>query len=128
MCIHIHRHLHNVEHIFKRKDSSPVPTYDTARAARKIDKGEQDGRFCCAGESKEGPELYDMEILEEGIEDWKNNYTRFLVLSPKKKKSGKSDPHDGGRRQHHKTSIILFSPACPRAHSLASWANLQYAK
>jgi prephenate dehydratase len=55
-----------------------------------------------------------MEILDEGIEDRKNNYTRFFVLSPKKKKSGKSDPHDIGG-YNHKTSIIFSVRHVPGA-------------
>jgi prephenate dehydratase len=43
-----------------------------------------------------------MAILDEGIEDKKNNYTRFLVLSPRKRKTG-SVP----RGRNYKTSIIF---------------------
>jgi prephenate dehydratase len=31
--------------------------------------------------SRRAADLYDMQIIEEGIEDRKNNYTRFLILS-----------------------------------------------
>ena len=31
--------------------------------------------------SKRAAEIYDMEIIEEGIEDKENNFTRFLIVS-----------------------------------------------
>ena len=31
--------------------------------------------------SKRSAEIYDMKIIEEGIEDKNNNFTRFLVVS-----------------------------------------------
>jgi prephenate dehydratase len=96
----------------QKKGFEPVPTYDTAGAAKMIKESKMADSAAIA--SKRAAELYSMEILDEGIEDRKNNYTRFLVLSPKKKKSGKSDPHDGDS-QHHKTSIIFSVRHVPGA-------------
>ncbi|HJU35314.1 MAG TPA: prephenate dehydratase [Nitrososphaera sp.] len=87
----------------QKKQLKPVPTYDTAGAAKMIKEKKMTDSAAIA--SKRAAELYDMEILDEGIEDRKNNYTRFFVLSAKKKKGGKNDPHDSGH--DHKTSIIF---------------------
>jgi prephenate dehydratase len=97
----------------QKKGFKPIPTYDTAGAAKMIKESKRADSAAIA--SKRAAELYGMEILDEGIEDRKNNYTRFLVLSPKKKKSGKSDLHNGNRRQHHKTSIIFSVRHIPGA-------------
>ena len=96
----------------QKRRFEPVPTYDTAGAAKMIKESKMADSAAIA--SKRAAELYGMEILDEGVEDRKNNYTRFLVLSPKKKKSGKSDPHDGDS-QHHKTSIIFSVRHVPGA-------------
>src|SRR5918999_4386427 len=88
----------------QNKGLKPMPTYDTAGAAKMIKENKMADSTAIA--SKRAAELYDMEILDEGIEDRKNNYTRFFVLSPKKKKSGKSDPPDSSGHPH-KTSIIF---------------------
>ncbi|HEX2014011.1 MAG TPA: prephenate dehydratase domain-containing protein, partial [Nitrososphaera sp.] len=63
----------------------PVPAYDTAGAVKMI-KGKK-MLDSAAIASKRAAELYDMKILDEDIQDRKNNYTRFLVLSPKQAKS-----------------------------------------
>jgi prephenate dehydratase len=42
--------------------------------------------------SRRAAELYNMDILDEGIEDNKNNFTRFLIIS---KATTKSTGHDG---------------------------------
>jgi prephenate dehydratase len=99
----------------QNKGFKPVPTYDTAGAAKMIKENKMADSAAIA--SKRAAELYDMEILDEGIEDRKNNYTRFFVLSPKKKKkSAKSDLHDIGRGGHkHKTSIIFSVRHVPGA-------------
>jgi prephenate dehydratase len=97
----------------QKKGLKPVPTYDTAGAVKMIKENKMSDSAAIA--SKRAAELYDMEILDEGIEDRRNNYTRFLVLSPKrkkkKKKSGKGDLHDGP----HKTSIIFSVRHVPGA-------------
>jgi prephenate dehydratase len=96
----------------QNKGFKPMPTYDTAGAAKMVKENKMVDSAAIA--SKRAAELYDMEILDEGIEDRKNNYTRFFVLSPKKKKkSGKSDLHDSGH--HHKTSIIFSVRHVPGA-------------
>src|SRR5919205_2814164 len=75
----------------QKKGLKPVPTYDTAGAVKMIKENRMLDSAAIA--SKRAAELYDMAILDEGIEDRRNNYTRFLVLSPRKeeekKKSGK---------------------------------------
>jgi prephenate dehydratase len=96
----------------QNKGFKPVPTYDTAGAAKMIKENKMADSAAIA--SKRAAELYDMEILDEGIEDRKNNYTRFFVLSPKNKESGKSDPHDIGGH-NHKTSIIFSVRHIPGA-------------
>jgi prephenate dehydratase len=63
----------------RRKKLEPLPAYDTAGAVKMIkERGMQDA---AAIASKHAAQLYGMEILAEGIEDRKNNYTRFLVIA-----------------------------------------------
>jgi len=55
--------------------------------------------------SRRAAEIYNMDILDEGIEDNKNNFTRFLVIS---KITTKSTGHDG-------TSMIFSVKHTPGA-------------
>jgi len=55
--------------------------------------------------SRRAAELYNMDIVDEGIEDNKNNFTRFLVIS---KTTTKSTGHDG-------TSMIFSVKHTPGA-------------
>ncbi|HKH89391.1 MAG TPA: prephenate dehydratase [Nitrososphaera sp.] len=115
MIRYVHSHpqaLAQCRAYLQNKGLKPMPTYDTAGAAKMIKENKMVDSAAIA--SKRAAELYDMEILDEGIEDRKNNYTRFFVLSPKKKKSGKSDPHDIGG-YNHKTSIIFSVRHVPGA-------------
>jgi prephenate dehydratase len=63
----------------KRKGLEPIPTYDTAGAVKMIK--EMKIMNAAAIASKRAAEIYKMEIRDDGIEDKKNNFTRFLVLS-----------------------------------------------
>jgi prephenate dehydratase len=99
----------------QRKGLKPVPTYDTAGAVKVIKENRMLDSAAIA--SKRAAELYDMAVLDEGVEDRRNNYTRFLVLSPRKeeegeeKKSGKVNLHDDS----YKTSIIFSVQHVPGA-------------
>ena len=85
------------------KGLEPVPTYDTAGAVKLIkEKKITEG---AAIASKRAAEIYDMEIVEEGIEDKKNNFTRFLVLSKNETKPTNND----------RTSIIFSVRHVPGA-------------
>jgi len=55
--------------------------------------------------SRRAAELYNMDIVDEGIEDNKNNFTRFLVIS---KTTTNSTGHDG-------TSMIFSVKHTPGA-------------
>lgn len=89
----------------QRKRLEPVPAYDTAGAVKMIKENKITDSAAIA--SKRAAELYDMEILDEDIQDRKNNYTRFLVLSPKKK--------DDAEAGHCKTSMIFSVKHVPGA-------------
>ena len=115
MIRYVHSHpqaLAQCRAYLQNKGFRAVPTYDTAGAAKMIKENKMADSAAIA--SKRAAELYDMEILDEGIEDRKNNYTRFFVLSPKKKNSGKSVLHDIGSHDH-KTSIIFSVRHVPGA-------------
>jgi prephenate dehydratase len=114
MIRYVHSHpqaLAQCRVYLQNKGLKAVPTYDTAGAVKIIKEKKMTDSAAIA--SKRAAELYDMEILDEGIEDRKNNYTRFFVLSSKKKKSAKNDPHDNNHK--HKTSIIFSVRHVPGA-------------
>jgi len=93
----------------QRHKIEPVPAYDTAGAAKLIKESAKMDAAAIA--SKRAAELYDMLILEEGIEDRKNNYTRFLVLSLQEEKPEAKMLRSG----NYKTSIIFSVKHVPGA-------------
>jgi len=72
-----------------------VPAYDTAGSVKMIREQRLGNSAGIA--SARAAELYDMKVLASGIEDNKNNYTRFFVLS-------KRDSPPSG---NDKTSIVF---------------------
>ena len=72
-----------------------VPTYDTAGSVKIIKELNKNNIACIA--SKRASEIFQVPIIQEGIEDNPNNYTRFLILSREISKDLKND----------KTSIIF---------------------
>lgn len=80
-----------------RNNLEPRPYYDTAGAAKMLAR--ENPRSAAAIASALCAELYDLEIIKEGIEDGPSNSTRFLLLSRE------PDSHIGD-----KTSIIFAVP------------------
>ena len=76
-------------------------TDDTADSAKRI--AQEDIKGYAAIASRRAAELYDMEILDEGIQDDKLNVTRFVALA-REPVPIKDD--DGSQRQY-KTSIVF---------------------
>jgi prephenate dehydratase len=58
------------------------PVFDTAGSVRMLK--ESGDRTTAAVASRRAAELHGMSILEEGIEDDPENYTRFLVIAPRR--------------------------------------------
>ena len=57
----------------------PIPFYDTAGSVKMLKELQIENAAAIAGER--AAEIYGMKIFAKSIEDSKNNYTRFLVLS-----------------------------------------------
>jgi prephenate dehydratase len=62
-------------------DAKAVPTHDTAGSVR--DLKQSGAKDVAAIASRQAAIDYDLEILQEGIEDNHQNYTRFVVVSKK---------------------------------------------
>jgi len=71
--------LAQCRHYLNEKKLDPVPVYDTAGAVKMIKLGQNKNAAAIA--SKRAAEIYGMEILDMGIEDRKNNFTRFFILA-----------------------------------------------
>ena len=72
-----------------------IPSYDTAGSV-KIIKGLNKKSIACIA-SKNAAEIFGVPVIQEGIEDNTNNYTRFLVFSKE----------NTGKTENSKTSIIF---------------------
>jgi prephenate dehydratase len=86
----------------KRNKLEPRPYYDTAGAAKMLAR--ENPKAAAAIASALSAELYNLEIIKEGIEDGPSNSTRFLLLSrePYADKGEKTSiifatPHEAGR-------------------------------
>ncbi|MGD9018230.1 MAG: prephenate dehydratase [Desulfobacterales bacterium] len=80
-----------------RNKLEPNPYYDTAGAAKMLAR--QNPKAAAAIASRLCAELYDLDIIKDGIEDGSSNSTRFLLLS----REPCTNPGD-------KTSIIFAVP------------------
>jgi len=59
-----------------------IPSYDTAGSVKIIKDLNKNNVACIA--SKNAAEIFDVPVIQEGVEDTTNNYTRFLVFSKEK--------------------------------------------
>ncbi len=80
-----------------RNNLEPRPYYDTAGAAKMLAR--ENPKAAAAIASSLSADLYNLEIIKEGIEDGPSNSTRFLLLS--------REPFANGG---DKTSIIFATP------------------
>ena len=82
---------------FIQKNSlKTIPSYDTAGSV-KIIKDLNKNSVACIASSKMQQKFFDVPVIQEGIEDNANNYTRFLIFSKEKSNT----------TENSKTSIIF---------------------
>jgi prephenate dehydratase len=104
----------------KMRSAEKVSFYDTAGSVKHI--REQGLKQAAAVASADAARIYGMKILARGIEDNRENYTRFLALAPK------GDFPQGGR----KTSVVFALKNEPgalfRALSVFALRNIDLTK
>jgi len=95
--------LAQCQRYLERHGFEPESSFDTAGSARDLAAGPEPGVASVA--SSLAADLYDLEILDQDIEDYAFNYTRFFVLARE------SPP----RAPRNKTSLIFTTPHQPGA-------------
>lgn len=95
--------LAQCQRYLERHAFEPEPAFDTAGAARDLAAAPESGVAVIA--SSLAADLYDLEILDQDVEDYPFNYTRFFVLALE------SPP----RAPRNKTSLIFTTPHQPGA-------------
>ncbi len=91
------------EFLKKHPNLKIVEMDDTAGSAKRIHEQQLKGHAAIC--SKFAAPLYEMEVLEEGIETNKHNFTRFLVVSDPWKADDLRD-----RRKTNKANIVFSLP------------------
>jgi len=95
--------LAQCQRYLERHGLTPEPAFDTAGAARDLSGEPEPGVAVVA--SSLAADLYGLEVLDQDIEDYTFNYTRFFVLALE------SPP----RAPRNKTSLIFTTPHQPGA-------------
>lgn len=95
--------LAQCEDFLRKINAEVIPTYNTAGSAKKIK--EEGLRGCAAIASRRAAHIYGLEILAEGIESSKNNYTRFFIISQLK----------AAPAAKNKTSLVFSTKNVPGA-------------
>ncbi len=95
--------LSQCERYLARHEIKPVAWFDTAGSARDLAANPEPNTAAIAPPLS--AKLYDLDILDQGIEDESFNYTRFFVL-------GFDDPEPG---QYNKTSVVFAAHDQPGA-------------
>lgn len=90
--------LAQCETFMNRHHYTAVPWYDTAGSAKDLAANPEPGVAVIA--SKLAAQIYGLEIVQAGVEDMSNNYTRFFVV-------GKGD---APRSERSKTSLVFAVP------------------
>ena len=72
-----------------------IPSYDTAGSVKIIKDLNKNNVACIA--SKNAAEIFDVPVIQEGVENNTNNYTRFLIFSKE----------SNDKTENSKTSIIF---------------------
>lgn len=105
--------LTQCEKFINRYGLQPISSFDTASSARDLAQNPEPDLGVIA--SKLAAQIYNLDILEEEIEDTPFNYTRFFVL-------GNEDPP---RAQRSKTSLIFSARHLPGSlyHCLGEFAE-----
>jgi prephenate dehydratase len=90
-----------------------VAAYDTAGAAKLLSESRERDAGVIASELT--AQRYGLQVLERGVEDWNNNFTRFFVI-------GRQEPP---RSEKSKTSIVFATRHVPGAlyQSLGEFAS-----
>ena len=87
----------------RHRDVEIIPSYDTAGSVKLIAKN--GAKDAAAVASRQAAEDYNMNIIFSEIEDYKGNYTRFLIISN----------HDVNFGPANKTSIVFTAGHKPGA-------------
>lgn len=98
---HVRSHpqaLAQCEGFMNRHHYTAVPWYDTSGAAKDLAANPEEGIGVIA--SRLAAQISGLEIVQEGVEDLQNNYTRFFVV-------GKGD---APRSERAKTSLVFAVP------------------
>ena len=95
--------LAQCQRYLERHGLQPEPAFDTAGSARDLAANPEPGIGAIASEL--AADLYGLEILDQNVEDFCFNYTRFFVLALQ----------DSPRAQRSKTSLAFTTPHRPGA-------------
>lgn len=100
----------SAEFFSKHENWNLIPYHNTAKSAEYVGSLKDPSKACVA--SRKAAQLYDLVVLEDSIQDEKQNFTRFVVISPNLEIAENAD------------KISLYFTLAHQAGSLAAVLNV----